>query len=121
MMKFVYKPGGGTSQYNEHFRLRERCCFFGERDRLLRRLALWLSTGGDLERLPLLRERSRDLFFREFPRSRSEIMIKNKMESHEWIKRLEKITCGFRFIHYPIPYIKWNRNQIFKHFQRREN
>lgn len=30
----IHKPGGGTSQYNEHFRLRERCFLPGERERL---------------------------------------------------------------------------------------
>lgn len=69
--KIPHKPGGGTSQYNEHFLLRERCCFFGDLDRL-RRLrwfsrSWWLSCERSR---PRLCERSLDRF-RRLPRSRS--------------------------------------------------
>lgn len=63
------KPGGGTSQYNEHFRLRERSFLPGERERL--RPPRRLCPSGERRERPrlLLRERSRDLFLRVFPRS----------------------------------------------------
>lgn len=58
------KPGGGTSQYNEGLRLRDRNLRPPERDRLRRR-------SRDLERppRPRLRLRSRDRFRRVLPRS----------------------------------------------------
>lgn len=90
----IYTPGGGTSQYNEHFRRRERCFFAGERERL-RRLLLWAS--GVRERLLLLRERSRD--FRRLPRSRSTNECKSEISKSVQIHETRQSMKNVWHIH----------------------
>lgn len=78
------KPGGGTSQYNEILRRRERCLPLppplpGERERL--RLPR------ERDRLPRLRDLSRDLCRRVLPRSPTPPRSSRSWKKKKWEKK----------------------------------